>query len=327
MPKTLTHTYFILDVYDELDKKSQQRLINHKEYLKTFAESTNILYLYNFNNCNNKKKVKNLIHNFHTKKTKEFFENLIKYIKSNKLEKNPEIIALLYGFISHYILDITLHPYIYYKSGILDKKKKNTYKYNGMHEDIESYFDAYMIYTKEGIEPKKFKLHQFLYNINSLSPETISMLDWVFAETYNHPNIGRIYGKAIKRAKRITKKFMYDPLGFKKGVYKIIDKITSKSTKKLETLSYCIHHKKKQYYLNLDKNVWHHPVDQNETYNYSFIEMYRIAILKTLDIINKVNTILYNNKELTILDELFSDLSYETAKPCYERQKMIYFEF
>lgn len=327
MPKVLTHAYFILDVYEELDKKSQKRLTKHKEYLKTFAESINILYLYNFNSFKNKKKVKNLIYNFHAKKTKEFFETLIKYIKDNKLEKNPEIIALLYGFISHYVLDITLHPYIYYKGGLFSKKNKGSYRYNGLHEEIESYFDAYMIYTKENIEPKKFKLYQFLYNIESLSPEVISMLNSVFKETYNQENVGHLYLKSIKKGKTIIKKFMYDPFGYKKKIYKIIDKITPKSTKKLINLSYCIHHKKKQYYLNLDKNIWHHPTAQNETYDYSFIEMYKIAILKTLDIINKINLILYEKNDIEILDEVFSDLSYETARPCYERQKMMYFEF
>ena len=30
----------------------------------------------------------------------------------------------------HYALDTKVHPYVIYKGGIFDKKKKDTYKYN-----------------------------------------------------------------------------------------------------------------------------------------------------------------------------------------------------
>ena len=47
--------------------------------------------------------------------------------------------AYLYGMLSHYVLDSTVHPFIIYKTGNFNKKNKETYKYNHLHNEMESY--------------------------------------------------------------------------------------------------------------------------------------------------------------------------------------------
>ncbi len=327
MPSTITHAYFALDVYDNLDNKTKKRLKNNIEYLKTFAQGGDILYFYNNINLRQTKKIKELGKYIHRHKTKDFFINLIKYIKNNKLEKKPEVIAFLYGFIMHYALDTTVHPYIFYKTGVFNRKRKITYKYNGLHRSMEMYIDAYMIYTKEGIKPKDFKVHNFCFNVDSFSDNLKNTIDEVFKVTYDYNNIANIYLKAIKKMKSTFYLFKYDPKGIKKLKYHLIDKLLPKSIDRLENISYHIHHKKQIYYLNLEKNIWHHPVDEEQTYDLSFIELYRISIQKCLTMIDKVNKVLYDNKTPRSLDNTFLDISYITGKPCVEKQKLQYFEF
>ncbi|MGI6324773.1 MAG: zinc dependent phospholipase C family protein [Bacilli bacterium] len=327
MPSTMTHAYFALDVYDRLDKDSQKRLSKNKEALKTFSQGSDILYFYNDVSLRKAKRLRQLGHIVHHQHSKAFFINLIKYIKENKLEKKGEVIAFLYGNIAHYVLDTTIHPYIFYKTGVFNKKDRYSYRYNGLHTEMESYIDAYMIYTKEGVKPKDFKVHQYCFNIDTFSKPLVNTINYVFKETFDQNNLANIYLKAIQQMKLFFRLFKYDPYGIKKFIYRLIDKISPKSFTRKEPISYYIFPKEKLYYLNLDKNTWYHPVEINETSNASFIELYRISINKALAIIEQVNTVLYENKNIEILDDVFSDLSYVTGRPCDERQRLQYFEF
>ena len=66
----------------------------------------------------------------HAKETRNYFKTLLKLIKKNKLQDNSEVMAFLYGQIDHFILDIIMHPLIYYMTeGIPKDHKLSNYCY------------------------------------------------------------------------------------------------------------------------------------------------------------------------------------------------------
>ncbi|MFA5459397.1 MAG: zinc dependent phospholipase C family protein [Bacilli bacterium] len=323
MPSTITHAYFMLDIYDNLDENAKKLLKNHLEYLKVFAQGPDPLYFYNYT----KAKIKILSFEMHITKTRAFFLNLVTFIKEHQLEYQPEVIAYLYGSIAHYVLDSTVHPFVFYQTGFFNKKKKNTYKYIGLHLDMETYIDAYMIYIKENIEPEKFKLHQFCFNVDNFSLALKDTIDDVINTTYQWKHADIFYLKAIKQMKSFFHLFRYDPYGLKKRQYQRLDQIIPKPSFRFVFLSYNINLAEKRYYLNLEKNKWNHPTDKNEVFDLSFPELYMISLQKALSIINDVNEVLYNNRDIKRLKRTFLNLSYLTGKPCELKQEMIYFAF
>ena len=184
MPSTLTHTYFILDVYEKLDIDNKILLKDQKEKLKVFSQSLDPLNFYFSFKKEKGKKVRSFAEVFHTTKTQEFLITLINYIKYNYYSNNPEALALLYGFLSHYILDSKIHPYVYYHTGEFNKKKKETYKYNSKHHELETSIDRYLIKKNENIKPKKFKHYNYTFNIDNLSKTLKEIIDFSFKETY-----------------------------------------------------------------------------------------------------------------------------------------------
>ena len=74
MPSTMTHAYFIMDIYDKLPIKRKDFLKNQKESLKTFAQSVDPLYFYTNHNIKKFKIIRNFPHTFHTQKTQEFIK-------------------------------------------------------------------------------------------------------------------------------------------------------------------------------------------------------------------------------------------------------------
>ena len=325
MAGTITHAYFAKDLYSKFDRNTKENLKNYTENLKTYSQGHDIFF-FTLNILNYKqRKIGNYMHK---NKTRDFFINMITYIKDNNLQNNYEIMSFLYGYIAHYCLDSTVHPYVTYKTGIFNKKKKETYKYNAKHSELESYIDAYMIKTKENILPNKFKIHKFCFN-TKVSKELSKLIDYTFKKTYNFNNMSIYVKEGIKNMKISYRLLRYDPYKIKKKIYKAVDKILPKTIKKTSPISfaYNINNKDTNYYLNLDHKKWTHPRYKEEIYTYSFIDLYNNALKQALDIIKKVNDILYNNKPISNLNKIFLNISFASGKDCNDKTKNKYFEY
>ena len=129
MPAYISHAIMGEQLYNEA---TQEHLISripiNIEELKGYSLGADLAYL--------SKQIKKDPHDYCTK---DFFINIIKYIKDNNLTENSQVIALLYGHIAHYFLDINTHPLIYYiECGC--KKIGNI----SNHNLIEGYLNAYL---------------------------------------------------------------------------------------------------------------------------------------------------------------------------------------
>ena len=93
------------------------RVYIDNEAIKTYSMGPDVLISTDYKTFNTQ----------HCSNTRDYFLLLIELIKTNKLYDNSEVMAYLYGQIDHYILDILLHPLIYYMSedGILMKREGN----------------------------------------------------------------------------------------------------------------------------------------------------------------------------------------------------------
>lgn len=327
MPSSITHSYFAKDLYNKIPQKYKKYISNLDE-LKLFSQGSDPLMFYNFLIGKKAKYYKKIQHIMHTTKTRDFFINLINYINNNNLINNKQVLTYLYGNICHYFLDLYTHPFIFYKTGIFKKNDTSTYKYNAKHQEMEYYIDIYFIEQREKINPKKFKIHNNIFKYSPFSNTLTTTINNIIKETYNINNITPAYIKSIKNMQQFFKIFNYDKFGIKKYIYSIIDILTPNSTIKLKELSYSNKYNLNEKYLNIENNTWNHPTNKNETYNYSFLELYEKAltesinaIIKTTDMLNKKRI---NNTQIKII---FKNLSYVTGKDCNKKLTLKYFEY
>lgn len=325
MPSIITHHMFAKEVLKHLTKEELNKFNEETTIYQTFAQSHDYLFYYTFN-IKKAKSIKNLGHYAHRHNTQEYLLNIVKEIKNNNLENNHQVIAYLYGSITHYVLDTTCHPYIFYKTGVYRSKEKETKKYHGEHNRIEKDLDA--IYYEKYTHKK--------YNTCNVSKEIIkkpligteltTTINNVFEKTYKETNIAKYFKAGINHAKIIYTLFINDYFGIKKALYKLIDFITFKHFGYLA--AYSTHIKKPNLdYLNLEKRTWNHPSNPNITYNYSFEELYNQSINKTITIIKEINKILYENKPIESLTKYIPDLDYSTGMIIKDKKEMRYFEY
>lgn len=323
MPSTMTHSYFAYDIYKKISNKDK---ISNIENFKLYCQGTDPFMFYNYLIGKKNKyycKIQNITH---TTKTKDYFINIIKYIIENNLTDNKEVITFLYGNICHYFLDLKTHPFIYYKTGKFNKKDKNTYKYNTLHQDMEYSIDKYLI-IKNNTKTKNFKIHKEIFNNYYITKEVTDCLKYTIKKTYNIKISGKEYKKSVKMMKRFFHLFNYDKFGIKKRIYCLIDKITPPNTIKIEKLAYNYKNINIDY-LNLSHKKWNHPSIKNEIYYDSFFDLYNSALNEALEAINVVNDCLAKKKiDYKKINKVFKNLSAVTGKDCNLNLPLKYFEF
>lgn len=328
IPSSMTHTYFGIDVYNNLPIKYQSKISNNLEHLKLFSQGSDPFMFYHFFIGKKAKQIKQIQIKIHQEKTQDYFINIIKYIHENSLQNNPEIITYLYGNICHYFLDLYTHPLIYYKSGIFKSNDKSTYKYNGLHQQIEYAIDLYFIKKNEQIVPRKFKIHNQIFNITSLSPELKRLIVNSVGKTHSITNSDNKYLKSIKYMRLFFYIANYDPYKIKLKLYKIIDKITPKKIIKLKELSFANIYPNINDYLNLNNKQWFYPWDNTILHTSSFIDLYNQAKNDTIKTIKEVTELLEDKiLDINRTKKIFPDLSYLTGKPCNQKLRLKYFEF
>ena len=94
------------------------------------------------------------------------------------LFRDKYVMSFVYGFICHYVLDSSIHPYVEFKTGRFNPRDKKTYKYNAKHHEMETYIDAYML-RKHGIEPRKDKSYKYIFK-NGFSKCDIYDMEFLF---------------------------------------------------------------------------------------------------------------------------------------------------
>ncbi len=328
MPSSVTHAYFAQDVLEKLDINISNKLNNELGMYKIFSQGPDPYNFYDFRLSPKAKKSININKNIQHNNINEHFINLINYINGNNFYNDNMVMAYLCGEICHFVLDSTIHPFVIYNTGMYDKYDKRTYKYNGLHEDMEYYIDIYLIWKREKILPRKYKVYKYLFDIKNFNDNLSMTIDEVNKKTYGFDDTSKIYFKAIKDMKNFYYIFNYDPIGIKKFFYTILDLICPGSFIKKKELSFNVVPYKKLYYLNEERNVWNHPCNINEQYDYSFAILYNLAIKKAVDIINEIDNMLVkkkiNNKKIK---DLFKNSDYATGKDCDLDLDIKYFKF
>lgn len=322
MPLITTHNYFANDCFKKCNKKITNQFKEKRNIYELFAQGFDLFQFYEFFNL----KKENLLLYCHTHETDTFFLNFIKNLKEQKLTNNPELLAALYGHLSHYVLDSNAHPYIVYKTGIHNPNIKESKKYMGLHTNMEMQIDAYLYEMKTKKKFKNFKIHKSLITKEKFSQELIQLLNTTYQQTFNIQNGGLKYQKGQKRMYYSYKFLIEDPSGIKTCIYKIIDWLLPF---KNEIFSYYSSHitKINEKLLNNNHDIWYQPWKQNEQHLESFLDLYNKAQEECIFLFEKTHEFLNNQISETEYKKYLKNKSYLTGLPWNKKTKVYHLEF
>ena len=322
MPATITHAFFAKDLYDILPENIVEKI--DFDRVKMFSQSTDPLMFYNLCSVLPGKNIRKFQKYFHDNKSQDFFINLLTYIRSINLE-DKDTYSFLTGFISHYVLDSIIHPYVVYKTGIFDKKRPSTYKYNNIHHFMESFIDMDMVRRRLRVNPYTYDFTKYCFDGKAFSKDLNKAINYTFYTTFNIKDMSKIYYKSLKQTKCYLKAFRMDKHGTKKVMYKVLDTITPRRCFRFEAISYHQPLEDKHNFLNNKHLEWRSPINYDMTSTESFVDLY-LKALKEAKRIVQLSFDFLDGKNIK-LEEVFDNTSYITGVECGRYKDLKYFEF
>lgn len=301
MPSVLTHYGFNKLV---LDKKIEFLNGNEDIYLLG-AQGPDPFFFYGivpFFKAKNPKEVRKYGTVLHKLVPNEVFSFFFDY--ANNSEDKDVLYAYILGAGLHYILDRKVHPYVFYKTGFSDDKKKKA-KYFVDHTLFETHLDVLLM---EGIF-KDYKVTGFnAIKCDEDKVEDVSEMyaklakDLVKEDKVSDDSFEDAYEHMYK-----IEKLLYSKRGIKKGIVNFLFKKTPFNT--------MMHPKKvkdddKIDYLNLKKNEWKDP-SLETIFNKSVIDLIEESKEDSKCWFEIVNSYYYGKEDKDLLSKFTNNMIYD----------------
>lgn len=164
----------------------------------------------------------------HDKNTGAFFSYLLE--SRTLFEHSPRALAIadayICGYLGHYTLDCTVHPYVYAFTNYDPKNKKTNSEYFGQHAYFETELDKVLLWDKKQKKPSEFCQASTIH-LKPLQKHVISkMLSYAYSHTYyNIVASPRIIRQAFWWME-FGVRAIHDPSGQKKVLTRFTERLT-----------------------------------------------------------------------------------------------------
>lgn len=211
----------------------------------------------------------------HEKKTGEFFENFITYIKKKEdMEERELLYAYLAGFLGHYVMDWNCHPYIYDITQY-NPLKKTPIQYHGQHISLERDMDTLLLKRWKKTMPSVFQNYRAIKITKRERNILTELLSHIISKTYQ-----KTLKKATIKKAVITfylgNKWLCDKKGKKR---KIMSRIEQRvlGFSFLSGIITADEAEKKEDIFNLSHKQWSNPWDRKQKSTDSLFQLIALA--------------------------------------------------
>lgn len=271
MPAFVTHVFFGDLVYQNLQGEAQNCASSYPAAFFWGLQGPDLLFFRDA--VRGKSSLPAVGGVMHREKTGELFAAMAQYIEACPEQEQQLLTAYFMGFLCHYYMDATAHPYIYF---LQEQKKKHTppAEQKGIHNLIESDIDTavHRLFAKKSV--RKYRISKELQGTEPMYR--------AIARLYCHV-LGQVYGIGVQEedvAQCFTDTLwiigaLLEPTGLLLPVVQLAERCI---TGKPNTMS--AHIRRSRTYediLNQRKKFWHCLATPEKQENLSFLELTQIA--------------------------------------------------
>lgn len=248
----------------------------------------------------------------HKHQIDDLFDSFFEILGDMPAGKKKDVCAAYtFGFLCHYVLDSTCHPYIYWKTDRLNKEKRNfTF---GIHSEIETSIDAGILKRYRHVRPLDFHADETIA-LSEEELDTVSaFLSAAINRTYEHAPDARGFTVSPAYVRHAIN-------GLKKGCVLLRDRrgIKKKAVSSMETLLFRYpvisglfvtnRPKNPKKVFNEEHKKWANPWDARDTSTASVPDMFNRALSVCLETFGS----LAKNPMPAAADELLRSLTKRT---------------
>ncbi len=250
----------------------------------------------------------------HVKNVGAFFSNALQYSKKRSGEERNILTAYICGFACHYALDLTAHPYIFYKSGFPlegeDLKKKETF----FHHRFETAVDYLMLQRETGQSPGDIRYHEWIRVPANQAQWIGQMLSDAISHSHGFILPVNQVCTAMKDMLQVYS-FLRDRTGIKKQAFSFLSKFIG-TAKLAAYMIYPGEITDGLDYLNLKHTPWSLPWDKSARSSASFPELFDRAVAEAVELLDVIHNYLSGSLDLNSALERISSRSYSTGLDC-----------
>jgi len=222
------------------------------------------------------------------------------------------IFAYICGYLTHYALDATAHPYVYFKTGTRQKgDKARAIKYSVNHRKFETAIDVLMLDLMSSEKPADYKLWQLIKSDSESAQIAAGAISEALYEAYDRNISPREVQKAMMYMVNITR-VLQSRTGRRKRLMELMENLTVGE----HLVSSIIHMQNVTDgvdYMNIEKNLWHFPGHDELEKSDSFIEMYHEAVNESTDMITALCQYMHDEISREQLTAIMGDRSLSTG--------------
>lgn len=224
MPDIYTHIINGMESLKRIGKEERSIILKHQTLFNLGCMGPDIFLYYSCLPWFKIKSVTKLGRRMHSEHCGELLAEAFRFIRQVKTanDKIDERAIYFLGYLCHYTLDRTAHPFVFSRSGRYDKLNKETSRYMTSHKITELAIDFHIakLFDKEDID--KLKLYSLIDIGNSL-PESIENVYIHVLSKFFSDNIKALGSKFINQSYlsfRKAWKLFYDPYQIKRYLLK-----------------------------------------------------------------------------------------------------------
>ncbi len=240
---------------------------NNIDAFELGAQGPDPLFYHGVLNIFEKDKRPNLLgEEIHKKKVRRFFRALLTHVQ----KQQGASFAWLLGFVCHYATDSTIHPYVYFTTNNEDGMSNTT-----RHLVLESQFDTwYYRYLKNKGIPRQAGC---LQRLAKEQKHDVSCVLYLAANDV-FPEFRLTYRQAFNAIGDMDKVIglLYSTRKIKHNIFTFLENIVRRP--QILTRHAAAQMLPDYDFINTDKSGWKNPWDDTLEYNYSFLELFDLAV-------------------------------------------------
>lgn len=308
MPNIYSHYFEGMQALQDLPEQLRGRI--SLEPYRFGLHGPDFLFYYNTVPLRPDLRVPMLGSGIHRRNTGEFLAALLDFASRETGQRRVTAASYLAGFLGHYALDCTAHPYVYYFS----KTSKN-------HTLFETLMDACL-------------LEHFGESTQTLKPGDITAAGagkWCIADMYKHALLQAhgldISRKVLVKAMNAFSGFMgkvEDPEGKRYRKHKRMERLLLG----YPVMTRALHPPRldERDYLNLNHKEWRKPWDKSYVSNKSMLDLMQDAAQRQVEYVQAMFRALDNSTYAPTALRIFGQNSFLTGENWRNKQDSLYFE-
>lgn len=322
MPGFYTHYLFGTTTYPHMEQNYLKRIISEEKRAYCLGlQGPDFLFYFLPSYLFHKQNLGSILHE---QRTGSFLFHLVKICDSFKNPAQRQIAeAYTAGFLGHYYLDCTCHPYVYNMTGFHMKKSQ---RYYSRHIEFETELDRVLLDHYLHCRPSQLPQ----YHLIRLSAQQWDVVSTLLSQAIYLTFPDKINSYSILKAATLSMRL---------GTFLLSDKhgLKRPAVRKLEQLFWGYHPispliptdtpKITRDVCNMERQTWHNPWKPDQTSRATFFELFDqaredyLAALTKADSLFAARTDRYDPRLLRELKNTLGNRNYHSGLPCENESK------